>query len=105
MESLQELKSAVAEFITPIIESAVKRAMPVIEQPAGKEYLTLTEVEEQYNISQTTIYRRFYSGELTKIKIKNGDRTMVRRSELEANLREGKLAAVGTRSRRNKGGK
>lgn len=103
MESLQELKSAVAEFITPIIESAVKRAMPVIEQPAGKEYLTLTEVEEQYNISQTTIYRRFYSGELTKIK--NGDRTMVRRSELEANLREGKLAAVGTRSRRNKGGK
>lgn len=92
-----------AEFITPIIESAVKRAMPVIEQPAGKEYLTLTEVEEQYNISQTTIYRRFYSGELTKIK--NGDRTMVRRSELEANLREGKLAAVGTRSRRNKGGK
>ena len=103
MESLQELKSAVAEFITPIIESAVKRAMPVIEQPAGKEYFTLTEVEEQYNISQTTIYRRFYSGELTKIK--NGDRTMVRRSELEANLREGKLAAVGTRSRRNKGGK
>ncbi len=92
MENLEGVKSFLRDLITPIVEKAVKSAMPEKKKDIPDGYLSISQIEEKYHVSYGTIYRRFESGELTKVK--NGGRTLVEVAELERVLKKGRLASV-----------
>ena len=103
MENLAPVKSFLQDIIRPIVEDAVKAAVPAAINVVQSPYLTIDEVWEQYHISSSTVYRRFDSKELTKIK--NGERTLVSRKELEEQLTDGSLVSVGERAKTKKSAK
>ena len=92
MDNLSPVKSFLKEIIEPIVIEAVKSAIPSNDSQSYNEYLSVEEIQQQYHISSSTIYRRFATGDLTKVK--NGNRTLVRKSEIESGLKEGKLVAL-----------
>ena len=92
MDNLSPVKSFLKEIIEPIVIEAVKSAIPSNDSQSDNEYLSVEEIQQQYHISSSTIYRRFATGDLTKVK--NGNRTLVRKSEIESGLKEGKLVAL-----------
>lgn len=92
MDNLSPVKSFLKEIIEPIVIEAVKSAIPSNDSKSDDEYLSVEEIQQQYHISSSTIYRRFATGDLTKVK--NGNRTLVRKSEIESGLKEGKLVAL-----------
>ena len=95
MENRAPVKSFLQELIKPIVVDAVNEAIPKVVRTEPKEYLSVEEVEEEYHISSSTVYRRFDSGDLTKVK--NGKRTLVKRVEIEKALKEGTLVAIDER--------
>lgn len=103
MDNLTPIRSFFQDLITPIVNEAVKQAMPKIDVQPQKEYLSIVEAIEQYSLSSSTIYRRFDNGTLTRIK--SGGRTLLKRSEIEGFLKEGKLCDIDERGRGNKGRK
>lgn len=100
MDNLTPIRSFFQDLITPIVTEAVKSAMPRAESQGKKEYLTIEEAIEEYSLSSSTIYRRFDSGDFTKVK--NGGRTMLKRCEIEGFLRERRLCAIDERGRGRK---
>ena len=84
MENLNPLKSFLSDLITPIVEKAVKDAVPAKEGTSLPRYIPVSQIPEEYGISVSTIYLRFSNGELTKHK--QGGLTFVDREELEKSI-------------------
>lgn len=89
MDNLNPLKSFLSDLITPIVEKAVKAAVPEKEAQPQQRYISVQQVSDEYGISVSTIYLRFASGELTKHK--NGGLTFVDREELEKSIKAKKF--------------
>lgn len=100
MDNLAPVRSFLQELIKPIVDDVVKEAIPKALKEGRKPLLSLEEVMKEYHISSSTIYRRFDSKELTKVKY--GNRTLVKRWEIEKGLREGTLMSIDERGIRSK---
>lgn len=92
MENLNPLKSFLSDLITPIVEKAVKDAVPAKEGTSLPRYIPVSQIPEEYGISVSTIYLRFSNGELTKHK--QGGLTFVDREELEKSIKAKKMYAT-----------
>ena len=92
METLNPLKSFLSDLITPIVEKAVKDAVPAKEGTSLPRYIPVSQIPEEYGISVSTIYLRFSNGELTKHK--QGGLTFVDREELEKSIKAKKMYAT-----------
>lgn len=92
MDNLKPLKSFLTDLITPIVEKAVKDAVPGKEGDIPHNYIPVSQVAEEYGISVSTIYLRFSTGELTKHK--QGKLTFVDRDELENSIKARRLCAT-----------
>ncbi|MBR6465070.1 MAG: helix-turn-helix domain-containing protein [Bacteroidales bacterium] len=95
MDKLAPVRKLLQDLISPIVFDAVKTAMPkkIVVEP--KPFLSVEEVEEEYHISVSSLYRRFDMNELTRYK--NGSRTLVSRKEIEDGLKKGTLVAFDER--------
>jgi len=82
MEITESVRVFFMDILTPIVEEAVRSAMPEKEQTNERKYLTIGQAREEYQLSTATFYRHFDMGDLNKYKI--GGRTMLLKSELEA---------------------
>ena len=100
MENLTPVRSFLTDLIKPIVEDAVKAALPQTQPASGKRFLTLPEVYADYPISQSAIYRYFKSGKIDKYK--SGGRTVVDRQDLEKLLKKETLAGTVELSRNGK---
>lgn len=100
MDNLNPVRSFLQDLITPIVNEAVKAALPNVEPQNKKDYLTIEEAIEEYSLSTSTIYRRFDNGTLTKVK--SGGRTLLKRSEILSCLKESRLCAIDERGRGKK---
>ena len=92
MDNLKPLKSFLTDLITPIVEKAVKDAVPGKETGTPHNYIPVSQVAEEYGLAISTIYLRFSTGELTKHK--QGNLTFVDRDELEKSIKARKLCAT-----------
>lgn len=93
MDTLTPMKSFLKDILEPIVIEAVKSAIPAKND--DDEYLSIEDIQDKYHISPSTVYRRFTTGELTKVK--NGSRTLVLKRELDNCLKEGKWAGIDTK--------
>lgn len=84
MDGLKVIKDFLQDLIRPIVEEAVKSAIPAPEAAKMKKYLTVKEVEEMYHLSVSAIYDRFKSGALTRVK--SGGKTYILSEEMEKSL-------------------
>ena len=98
MENLNPLKSFLSDLITPIVEKAVKDAVPAKEGTSLPRYIPVSQIPEEYGISVSTIYLRFSNGELTKHK--QGGLTFVDTVQLESLMKGEKLCAKAPMKRR-----
>ncbi|MGM9735153.1 MAG: helix-turn-helix transcriptional regulator [Candidatus Cryptobacteroides sp.] len=89
MDNLNPLKSFLSDLITPIVQKAVKDAVPAKENSSLPRFIPVSQIPEEYGISVSTIYLRFNTGELTKHK--QGGLTFVDREELEKSIKARKL--------------
>ena len=89
MENLNPLKSFLSDLIAPIVEKAVKDAVPKKEESSAQRFLSVKQICHEYGISVSTIYNRFSNGELTCHK--HGGRTFIDREELESLIEAKKL--------------
>lgn len=92
MNKLDVVRSFLTDLIRPIVVDAVKSAIPEAPQINRSKYLTVAEIQSEFGVSETWVYRRFYEGSLKKIKMKG--RTLVLRTELEAKMQTEHLAGV-----------
>lgn len=99
MDNLTPVRSFLQDLLAPIVTEAVKSAIPD-SNSNKKDYLSIEEAIEEYSLSSSTIYRRFENGTLTKVK--SGGRTLLKRCEIIACLKEGKLCAIDDRGRGKK---
>lgn len=88
MDNLKPIKTFLKELITPIVADAVKQAIPQDNDKRGNK-IPVAKVTELYGISQSTIYLRFKTGQLTKHKLDG--LTFVDPDELERTMKVVKL--------------
>lgn len=92
MDEITVLKSALTDLLKPIIENAVKAALPSSGEKERPRYITIKEACAEYKLTSSTIYRRFDEGTFSKIK--NGGRTLLDREEIESTLEKQQLGGI-----------
>jgi len=97
MDFIENFKALLVETIRPVVEEAVRASMPTPEPPRDKKYITLRQARDEYQLTSSSIYRKFDCGKLHKYK--NGGRTVLDVSEVESLFKKQKQAGVGSTTR------
>lgn len=92
MDNLAPVRTFFKELMTPIVENAIKKAIPDIVAAKNNSMMPISDVTKIYGISKSTIYMRFKTGELTKHK--QDGLTFVDIEELEKTMKAEKLCDV-----------
>lgn len=103
MDYISTIRAFLTELITPIVAQAVKDSVPEPAPLDLKKYVTIEEVMEEYGLSMTSVYRRFNAGVFTKVK--NGNRTLILREEVEDSLRRMKTGGKDLKAYNRKRGR
>jgi len=98
MELVETIREFLVEVIRPIVEEAVKSATPKPELPKDKKYITLKQAYKEYQLTSSSVYRKFETGKLHKFK--NGSRTLLDVNEVESLFKKEKMAGIVDESRR-----